>query len=122
MSNSILGGIGNLVGWPTPTSATSSPNTGGYSSQLGGVDLHSQLEAVRRTQEIKEQSKMVQDGDIVIRKVRNGYRVIRVSHGPNAYASTAPVVGDEYVALDLDAVGDVIKLAMVNSRLDEVTK
>lgn len=58
--------------------------------------------------------KMLQDGDLVVRRVRNGYRVMRYASGGPGHAAMA----DEYVAVDMDAVHDVLKLAEVNSRID----
>lgn len=52
---------------------------------------------------------MILDGDIIVRRVKNGYRVIAVS-GTHVHP-------DEYVATDFDDLFDVLKLASVNHKL-----
>ena len=51
---------------------------------------------------------VTQAGDVVIRQTRNGFRVI-----------VATYENHEYVAATLDDLADVVKLALVNARLDK---
>ena len=55
----------------------------------------------------------MEENDIIVRKVRNGYNVIVI------YAAGSK--SDIYVATDLDAVAEVLKVASVNRALDRAT-
>jgi hypothetical protein len=115
--NGLLGGIGNLLGqrptdmWANQTSVAPAVLGGSQISTIGGY----QLEELERAMRQKEKSKMIEDGDIIIRKVRNGFRVIAVktTGGHGMMGQT-----EDYIATDIDNVHDVIKLASVNGRLD----
>ena len=81
-------------------------NNGLTSGRIMGHDVRD----IERAMEQMRANNMLESGDFVIRKVRNGYRVL-----------VAPIQGnrfDEYIAKDLTEVADVLKLATVNGRLD----
>lgn len=114
----LLGSIGNMLGgqpdrYANAIGVSSYPtlpnNADMWSNQITGQTIN--------TREL-ETRKMVSEGDIIVRKVRNGYRIMVVSGYNQPGMLGAPLVTEDYVARDMDEVHDVIKLASVNSRLD----
>lgn len=92
--------------------------TGGPVLTSDPYSTASQLNALSSAvaaQNAKQNISMLQGKDIVIRKVRNGWRVIVVSERDHT-GQCAPL--DEYIAKDFDDLQEVLKLATVNQRVD----
>lgn len=100
---SALGQIQRLGGG----AQTLSDPYGNHVSHVAGYDIHELERAIAQS---REKSAMIESGDLIVRKARNGYRIL-VAAGQGAKP-------DEYVAKDLDEVHEVLKLASANMRID----
>ena len=114
LKNGLLGGIGNMLGGSPAQDAGLWTNhtTSVIGSGLSNADYDAILpqQAVLQSSGKKAAQSMLHNGDIIVRKARNGYRVI-VYNSVGAEA-------DEYIATDIEHVHDVLKLASVNQTLD----